>query len=366
MTTRVSDILDRLDLSPLKGTEPIFLKAGDIHLTLRCPAALRADLAAMLAPAVVGEGAEDCITIHVLDCPPLTDLPPVIPWAREPGKVGRKDAYADLADGRLVVKVRTGMAFLLGQGVAVAFGPAGQNLNQIVNFANSQILGAAQRDGWQIAHAAAVTDGLRGLAVSGLSGGGKSTTILRLMDMGGLSYVTNDRLLLRAASDGARGLGVPKPPRINPGTILGNPRLHGLLTPARLAEVAAMDKADLWSLEDKHDVDIDAVYGAGRTRLATVITHYWVLNWRHDTDAPTLVRPVSLHDRPDLLPAIMKSPGVFYHKPDGSFLADTETPLPAGYLDALRNVAMFEVTGRVDFDALADAGRTLFARAMAT
>ena len=35
-----------------------------------------------------------------------------IDWKREPGKAGRKDAYYDLEDARLILKVRTGMLFL--------------------------------------------------------------------------------------------------------------------------------------------------------------------------------------------------------------------------------------------------------------
>ncbi|MEW8045402.1 MAG: hypothetical protein AB2805_02860, partial [Candidatus Thiodiazotropha sp.] len=37
---------------------------------------------------------------------------PFIDWRREAGKSGRKDAYVELTDGRLVLKVRTGMLFL--------------------------------------------------------------------------------------------------------------------------------------------------------------------------------------------------------------------------------------------------------------
>jgi len=362
---KIADILDRLDLSVLDGARPLYLQVGDVHVTLRCLEPVRAEMVKAMAPAIVDHPADGTIRVDVLDGPASTDLPEVTDWAREPGKAGRKDAYADLEDGRLVVKIRTGMAFLQADGFGVAFGPATDNPNQIANFVNAQFLSAAQRAGWQIAHAAAVTDGFRGLAVSGLSGGGKSTTILRLMDIDGLSFVTNDRLLLRAGSEAARGLGVPKPPRINPGTILGNPRLHSMLTPERRAELESMDKADLWSLEEKHDLDIDAVYGAGRVSLSAAITHYWVLNWSHDTDAPTRVRSVSLYDRPDLLDAIMKSPGVFHRKANGAYLTDKEPLDPSGYVEALRHVALYEVSGRVDFDALADAGRALFASAEA-
>ena len=68
-----------------------------------------------------------------------------------------------------------------------------------------------------------------------------------------------------------------------------------------------------------------------------------------------------LSERPDLLAAIMKSPGPFYQKPSGAFLSDDETPDPRDYLEALEGVQVSEIRGRLDFDALYAAGQTLFA-----
>lgn len=73
-----------------------------------------------------------------------------------------------------------------------------------------------------------------------------------------------------------------------------------------------------------------------------------------------MIEEVDLAARPDLLAAIMKSAGPFYQFPDGSFLRDTAAPDPEGYLAALRNVRVQEVTGRLDFDAIAYLGRELF------
>ena len=228
-----------------------------------------------------------------------------------------------------------------------------------MNFINSQILNAAQQDGWQLCHAAAVTGQGRTLAISGLSGGGKSTSVLRMMDLEGTRFVSNDRLLVRAG-DPPRCLGIPKQPRINPGTILGNPRLHALINPDRRAELLAMPPDALWSLEDKHDLMIGQVYGPGRVRFDAPLTDFWVLNWDRGSDLPTRVDQVDLATRPDLLTAIMKSPGPFYQHPDGHFEPNGAAPVPGPYLDALSGVRVSEVTGRVDFDVLAAQGRVLF------
>ena len=56
----------------------------------------------------------------------------------------------------------------------------------------------------------------------------------------------------------------------------------------------------------------------------------------------------------------MKSPGPFYQRPDGRFEPNGASPDPGPYLEALRGVRVSEVSGRIDFDALAAQGRRLF------
>ncbi len=350
------DVLAQIDLDAA-GTAPFHLGVGRVTVSVLAPAPLRASLMAYFAGALTETPGE--ITVHLLPGQGLSPDPDWTDWQREPGKAGRKDAVHDLAGARLIRKVRSGVTFLQAPGVAVAFGPLAENESTVINFINTQILNAGLREGWQLCHAAAVTRGARTLAISGLSGGGKSTSILRLMDMEGMGFLSNDRVLVRAGRP-PRALGIPKQPRINPGTILGNPRLRDMLTPARRAELEAMPAADIWALEDKHDLIVGDVYGADRLRYEGALTDFWVLNWDHATDAPTQVAEVALADRPDLLGAIMKSPGPFYQHPDGTFEPNGAVPDPAPYLEALRGVRVCEVSGRVDFDALAAEGRRLF------
>ena len=360
MTLRiVDDVLARLDRARLADVAPLVLSVGPVRLRLRCgPPGLRAELAAYFADALSEDG-PDATRIDILEGQSLDPAPDWVDWAREPGKTGRKDAIHDLADGRLVLKLRSGVTFLQSRAALVALGPVGANANQVINFINTQVLNACLRDGWQICHAAAVTNGVRTLAIAGLSSGGKSTAILRMMDLPGAAFVTNDRLMVRGGAPVPTALGIPKHPRINPGTILHNPRLHPLLTPERLAALSAMPPDALWHLEEKHDLIVPEIYGPGRLRLSAPLTDFWVLNWHRDTGAPTAVAPVTLSDRSDLLGAIMKSAGPFYADASQRFQTD-RTPLDlAAYLAALRNVRVCEVTGRVDFDALFDAGRHL-------
>jgi len=358
MMRRVADVLAGLDRTHLPET--IHLETGPVRLAVRAGKAVADDLRHHLADSMSGEGPV-AATIDVLDGQRLALEPDWIDWAREPGKSGRKDAYVDLEDGRLVRKIRTGMTFVQSPEALVALGPCAAHPNQVINFINTQILNTAKRAGWEICHAAAVTDGERGLAIAGLSGGGKSTAILRMMDLGATRFVTNDRLMVRKGAGGPEGLGIPKNPRINPGTILHNPKLSSMISPERRQELLAMPKEGLWQLEEKHDLFISEIYGPGRVQFSMPLTEFWVLNWSRLSDAPAKLRDVNLSERPDLLGAIMKSAGPFYQDNAGVFLSDTDPLEPEGYLAQLEGVRVREVTGAIDFDAIAAKGREMFA-----
>jgi len=273
-------------------------------------------------------------------------------WQREPGKTGRKDSYLDLDGVRLVRKVRTGMVFLHGMTDRIASGPCLRYDNQVINFINAQYMNWLQNRDWLICHASGLVRDGRCLAMAGLSGGGKSTLMLRMMDDPGVSYLTNDRLFIRSDDGLAETVGIPKLPRINPGTIVHNPALHGLLTAQQRDDFLAMPPDQLWTLEEKYDVHIDRVYGPGRISERATLSAFLVLNWERGTDKPLKVERANLDDRRDLLSAIMKSPGPFYQFTDGRFFSDTMDLDPAPYLKTLDRVDVFEASGGLDFDAL--------------
>jgi HprK-related kinase B len=330
----------------------LYLGLGDCRLRLRSnSAALIEGLNDYFGHVVIAPCDADLEIVAVeRDAPDLgVDF---IDWQREPGKTGRKDSYFDLDGARLVRKIRTGMVFLQNAAEGIAAGPCLRYDNQVINFINAQYMNWLQNRGWLICHASGLVRDGRCLAMAGLSGGGKSTLMLRMMDDPAVSYLTNDRLFIRPGNGVTETVGIPKLPRINPGTIVHNPALHSLLTRQQRDAYLAMPPEQLWTLEDKYDVHLDRVYGPGRISERATLSAFLVLNWERGSDKPLRVDRVNLDERRDLLAAIMKSPGPFYQFADGRFFSDTMTLDQSAYLQSLDAIDIFEASGGVDFEAL--------------
>lgn len=333
--------------------EALFLQLGDCRLRLRSNSApLLTGLRRYFGHVLGTPGAADLEVVAIEREAPELGVT-FVDWEREPGKTGRKDSYFELEDGRLVRKVRTGMVFLQRFGTCIAAGPCVRYDNQVINFINAQYMNWLQNRDWRICHAAGLAHRGRGFGIAGFSGGGKSTLMLKLLDHPEVSYLTNDRLFVRRDGAGVQAAGIPKLPRINPGTIVHNPRLHRLIPDPERARLLALPQNELWEIEDKYDVLVDQVYGKDRILQQTELNAFLVLNWQRDADTPLRVETVDLAQRRDLLRgAIMKSPGPFYQYPDGRFLNDTDELAEQPYLDILHDVRVFEASGRVDFEGL--------------
>lgn len=302
---------------------------------------------------VVRNVATPTFEVTAIESSPQDASDKFIDWKREPGKTGRKDSYIDLDGARLIRKVRTGMVFYQGRERSVAIGPCLEHDNQVINFINNQIMTWLQQRDWLICHAACVVKQGQAFAVAGFSGGGKSTLMLEMLEREAVKFLTNDRLFIKGSENGVEATGIPKLPRINPGTIVHNPRLKPMLTKAQQAAYLALPKDELWELEDKFDADIDALYGTDRIQYQAPLQALLILNWsRNEQTQPTL-NPVDLRQRPDLLEAVMKSPGPFYQDKDGQFIDDDFSFDEQAYLRVLDNIDIYEATGGIDFQQLA-------------
>ncbi|HWR05067.1 MAG TPA: HprK-related kinase B [Humidesulfovibrio sp.] len=341
------------------------LDLGDCRIEVRSNSqALLSELDAYFGGFVTrGGGADVCIT--ALDGPaPQVPLELTVKEP-DPGKTKVKEEYADVPGGRLVRKALTGMVFLFGQGRNLAFGPCLENSNQVVNFINNRYIEYKLHQGCLLGHAAAVAHlmadpgggRLRGLALCGFSGAGKSTLAMHVMSRGAL-FVSNDRLLAAPldgagvpAGAGLRMCGVPKLPRINPGTALNNPHLAGVVPDEDRERFMGLDADELWELEHKYDVFLDKCFGEGRFVLQSPMHGLVVLNWRRG-GGETAIRFVKAAERPDLLPAFMKPAGLFSLPLNGD--AAWRDPGEAAYAGLLSRCDIIEISGGVDFDRAAD------------
>ncbi len=333
---------------------PLTLHANGYELSIRSNSQALLDRLAHYFAHLPVTSSQQELEIIVVERPALDTGLPFIEWHREPGKQGRKDAYLDLTDGRLLLKVRTGMLFLQSEKRRIAAGPCLANDNQVINFINSQLMNHLHQNGWLICHAAALGKENHAIALAGFSGNGKSTLMLHLMEKPDYRYLTNDRLFLRQSNPLPWAAGIPKLPRINPGTLIGNPRLHALLHPERRKILEQLPQHELWALEEKHDVDIATLYGKDRINTSTPLPlrSLLILNWRLGINEPLRLQRINLTQRMDLLPAIMKTPGPFYHNSAGRFQRDDDDLPERDYTHILSRVTVFEVSGGIDFKAL--------------
>jgi HprK-related kinase B len=364
----LSERLERIRAA-YPATERFFLHLSDsiIEVTSNSPA-LNRELTAYFGSFARDWGQPDLVvTAHEV---PAGDPVLALPFefrtkAPEPGKAKIKEEWADVDGGRVVRKRLTGMVMAFGGGEHLVAGPCLENPNQVVNFLNNRYIERKLDQGAILGHAAAVALNGRGLALAGFSGMGKSTLALHAVSLGA-DFVSNDRILVQARTAHTSGVqtsgaqtsgavalihGVAKHPRINPGTALNNPDLARVVAEEDKARFLALPPAELWALEHKYDAIVEDCFGPGRFRLCAPFSGLVLLNWKRD-GGPLRISRVDPEERRDLLPAVMKSPGLFY--PEAELREIEELPEGA-WIEALKGRVVLEFSGGVDFAAGAEA-----------
>lgn len=301
---------------------------------------------------------ESSVTVHLFETDKINIDLEWKDWPREAGKTGKKEQICDVEDGRFVHKFKTGMVFFQHLSAPLAIGPCSDHQSQIINFIINQHINYLQQQGGLICHAACLQIDATGIAIGAYSGGGKSTTMLKLMELPHSKFVSNDRLFIFDEQDGIRAAGVAKQPRVNPGTLLFNPRLKCILSDERIKALEQMPSNELWQLEEKYDVMVSEHYDVkgdveGPSSIADIpLQHVVLLNWKPGHSDEAQLSEIQINDRTELVAAIAKSPGPFYQEASGAFLKSADIPEAQYYLDKLNKVKVWEATGGADFDAL--------------
>lgn len=223
-------------------------------------------------------------TLHAVSGTPQFDAAKMAPWSRS-SQVTRapKESYYDERTVRLILKNRTGMLIRLNREATSITGDVDRHLIQVVNLTATLFGLDMLRRGYVMVHGSAVarTDSEEAFVFLGNSGSGKSSVALQLIERGGWDFVSNDRVLLKVENDGIRVVGLPKKPRVNPGTLLASEQLAHLLPARKRPAYEKLSKSELWGIEDKTDVDVGRALGA-RERLSAPLARIYSLEWRRD------------------------------------------------------------------------------------
>jgi HprK-related kinase B len=322
------------------GHSAVHVRFGDVGVQVSlADAALRDRLSAYFRPFVSQNGVarEPDLVVRASHESQTPEPPGLRPWD------GRgKESFADRGGRRVIRKDRTGVV-IAGRGALWTIrGDLRRNFNQLVNLVCTVYgMSILDRGGAMIHASAAVLDG-RAVAIAGQSGSGKSSVAVRLLERG-FDFLTNDRLIMVPQRGGLVGYGLPKLPRINPGTLLAGSKTRDLVTAEKRRTYERMPREELWRLEEKHDLDVQATLGR-RWVLSAPLDVIYVL--KRDPGQPARVTRLNAGQAVEALRAVAKS--------FGAFDVGLPTRSDAALLRAAAISPVDSVSGDIDPAALAD------------
>ena len=330
------------ELVPQAGLAQYFLIGGRPVSILVNDVGLSEQVAEYFAP-FASEPRDDAMKVyglHGVEAYVNQDLIKVLPH-----HTGRpKEAVYDADGVRIILKTRTGIVHYAWGTSYFAVGDLEENPRQLLNLVSSALSYQLRADGYIAIHAAGISRAGRGVAIAGNSGSGKSTAALRLVDQG-FDFVSNDRVFLTRSGEDAAMSGVPKWPRVNPGTLLAIENLTPLMSPEDTAKYSAMPPGELWGIEHKHDVRVDEIYGLERVALASRLDAIYALAWKHGAGEPSMRRAEPAEMREALGPYFKSG---LYDPSDG------ELPSAERFADLIGDVPVTVVTGGIEMDWLGE------------
>jgi HprK-related kinase B len=266
----------------------------------------------------------------------------------DPGKPV-KEAYCEGDGVRVILKKETHVQIYLTLADVLIAGELMTHFNQVVNLINLEFGKVKLQEGYRLLHAAGVVFPQGGMALAGAPGAGKSSACLWLLEAG-FRFLSNDRLLVKSRDLEVRMVGYPKMPRVNPGTLLAHPRLRGLLTESETQTYRGMDAGALQRLEQKHDVDVEQLFGPGTIQPAGSLTHLILLNWRWGGQGWE-VRRLSAEEALDWVEVLHRDMGAYGLERDPGSRTAPDRKI---YREIFERIAVVEISGGVDFAKLVE------------
>lgn len=254
---------------------PLLLRFGDVVVAVNAEDdRLRERLASYFRGFGANEGALGKPDVKI-DASALHSDVALIEFA--PWDARGKDSYADVVGRRFIRKDRTGVLISVNKRHWTIEGDLSRNFSQFVNLVGTAYGLTVLDRGGAMLHASAVTRDGCSLAFIGNSGSGKSSTAVRLLELG-FDFLSNDRLILEARPKTIIAYGVPKLPRVNPGTLLSGRRTRSLLDTSKRQRYQQLAPEQLRAVEDKYDLDVGAILGS-RWELTSQLGCAIVLAW---------------------------------------------------------------------------------------
>jgi hypothetical protein len=109
---------------------------------------------------------------------------------------------------------------------------------------------------------------------------------------------------------------------------------------------ASLRTEELWTVEQKHDVDVDAIYGPGTFHLQGRLRAIFLLRWS-PLDRGWNVRTLGAVERQAALAQLVKRVGVYD-------IVHSQTDEAHAVRAVAHSVSMYEVTGQADVSRLTD------------
>ncbi len=294
-------------------------------------------------------------TVYAIHAPELQSHHMMRDFSRVERGQKIKEEFADIYEGRLVRKKRTGVEMFFDGHNHLIYGSLTDNLHQVNNFIN--VVYSRHylvQKGYLLWNAAAFSSGFENdgvVAFAGLEGPGLSSAIMRFLERG-YGFCTFDRLMIKAEGDQVNVLGYPTLPAVNAAMLLGNPNLTKMLSPAEIEKLEAIPKSQLMHSQQRYYVDVARLFGKQKYRIRGALKALYLLKWTTDRSQQSRVRELKPQETMKELALYYKDLGVFdLNNTRGERLVAPNWMQLRRIFDHIR---MFSVEGMVSFDEFAN------------
>lgn len=265
----------------------------------------------------------------------------------ETEKTKMEEMYFSEKDSLLIHKISTGINFLYKDVERIAHGPILKHMDELINFINQiKLDDLLQKTGGQILKAAGISKNFVGMALSGPSDQDISRLCLKMLG-DGIGFLGSECLVLENQDGYLMMNGTPKYPKVSLEVILSQPNLHSVLSQNELDYFSPMSREEILKRKKSYDVRTDQHIQGSDFNFDAELKYLIVFNWETDSEEETSLKEIEIKNRKDILSKVIKRPGLMVPKSKSRLDSVSDEV----YIDLLSKCKVFELRGKVDFDA---------------